>query len=234
MNPAPSETGPGTLTQAIYNASLDPARRALIEGATTGPFVGIPYRWLTDKSWYSVNLKLGYSPASEAAAKVLLATAQLSGLPIDEDLMLSRWPAPGIMAMRQIDGYGYVPPYGSTDVNVMPGLPPPSGEVSNYPASMPPGWILVSTDAKDYPAYVPPAGPVVVIVWTPVMNEMFSYFDRATGVTHYFFGLASGQNPPLGTKAVFEGLNFVAANYPPGDQSPMDFGGALKMWMLVA
>jgi len=216
-------TGPGTLTDAIYRASLDPARLALITG---GP-AGVPYAWLTNTNW------IHYDPvASPKQAAALLVAAQLSGLPIDLDLMMRGWPA-AIMQVRQNDGYAYVPPYGSPDVNVGPGLPPPTGEVNNYPATMPAGWILVSTDAKDYPVYVPPVVVTVPTVWTPVMNEMLSALDPSTGLVRYYFGITGGQNPALGTACTFEGLSFVAALYPGGNQELMGGGAPMKLWLLV-
>lgn len=232
-------TGPGTLTDDIYRQYLDPARRALIIGASGGTYSWIPYSWLTNPNWYNANLKLGYSAASQAAAATLLTNAQLSGLPIDMDLMLRLWSAPMIMAVRKNDGYEWVPPYGSPDVNVGPGLPPPVGEIANYPATMPAGWIPVSTDAKDYPAYVAPVVPVAPIVWVPNLSVMLMWaelpvLDPETGImtpgkVQYYFGTTTGQKPPIGTPCNYQGSAFVAAYYP----NPEPIGGMITMWLLI-
>jgi hypothetical protein len=211
------------LTDEIYRASLDPARLALITGSPTGPFANLSYAALTAPGWATKE--------SLAAGAALLAAAQLTGLPIDTQLMLWGWSAPMIMQVRLNNGYAYVPPYGTANVDIAPGLSV-LGQSSNYPASMPAGWIKVSVDAADYPAYVPPI-PVTTPppIWTPVMSEVLSAVDPTTGTMHYYFGLSSGQNPAYGTTCTFNGLNFVCAPY----QGQSFFGmtsGVLKMWML--
>lgn len=217
--PTPSPTGPGTLTDAIYRASLDPARGALIDQH---------YSWLTNSN------ATAYNPA---LAKQLLTAAQLSGLPIDTEIMLWGWSAPMTMLIRQNNGYAWVPPNGTPNINVGPGLPPPVGEVSNYPSSMPPGWIKVSTAAADYPAYVPPAAPVVPITWTPDLTNMLSWTEAPSlsngvltpGKTQYYFGIVAGQSPSIGTPCNFDGSAFVCAYYP----NPEPMGGMVKMWLLT-
>jgi hypothetical protein len=217
-------SGPNTLTQAIYNASLPPALLALVVGAPSGPFQNIPYYMLTNTNW------VNYSPASQAAGQSMLMAAQLAGLSIDTEIQLWGWSAPIIMQVRQNDGYAYVPPYGSANINVGPGLPPPIGQVSNYPATMPVGWIAVSTDAANYPPYIAAnVPPPIPVAWAPVMNEMEQYTDPTTNITHYYYGIAVGQNPPINTQCAFGGFEFSAQFYP--YSGPI--GGPPKMWLLT-
>lgn len=246
-------TGPGTLTDKIYRASLDPARLALVCGSLTGPFAGVPYAWLADNTvdlyivagtslelsdgtQIKTNSVIQYGPDTQAAGDALLKTAQLTGLPIDQELMIRRWSAPTIMEVRQNNGYAWVPAYGSPDINIAPGLSVPS-EMTNYSPTMPAGAIKVSTDAADYPTYAAPSsGPATPSLWTPNLSVMLSWTDPPTlqsgvmtpGTTHYFFGIAAGQNPTIGTPCTYEGSTFVCAPYP--NPGPM---GAWKMWLLI-
>jgi hypothetical protein len=248
-----SLTGVGTLTDAIYRDSLDPARLALVCGSLTGPFAGVPYAWLADSTvnMYIVqgsdlalsdgteiktNTLIQYGPDTQAAGDALLKTAQLSGLPIDYNLMLLRWSAPIIMQIRQNNGYAWVPAYGSANINIAPGLSMPAA-MTNYTPTMPAGAIKVSTDAADYPAWAAPSTNTTgTTVWTPDLSVMLSWADPPTlvagvmtpGQTHYFFGVMAGQNPALGQTCVFQGSTFVCAPYPNGE--PM---GVIKMWMLT-
>lgn len=207
------------LTDQIYRASLDLARGALIDQH---------YAWLTNSN------AVAYNPA---LAKQLLTAAQLSGLPIDTQIMLWGWSAPMTMQIRENNGYAYVPPNGAPNINVGPGLPPPVGEVSNYPGSMPAGWIKVSTDAADYPAYVAPTAPVSPTIWQVNLAEMLSWTEAPTlvngvmtpGQTQYYFAPVAGQSPSIGQPCNFEGSAFVFAYYP----NPEPIGGMIKMWLLV-
>lgn len=138
-----------TLTSAEYYASLHPALLALCKGATSGPFAGVPYAWLVDPSY------INYGIASRTAAVTLLNAAKATGLPIDTQIMIWNWDPQQTMELRQINGYQWVPNYGGTNINIAPGLSMP-GVLSNYPSSMPAGWIKVSTESADYPPYVFP------------------------------------------------------------------------------
>jgi hypothetical protein len=237
MTPASPATGPGTLTQSIYEASLPPAVLALLTGAATGAYAGFPYSYLTDPGWYDSRTGLKYGTASLAAAAALLTAAQLSGFPIDYICQMSGWSAPIVMLERENNGYAWVPPYGTPNVNVGPGLPPPAGEVSNYPATMPSGWIKVSTDAVDYPAYAAPAVATPPTVWTPNLSVMLSWTEAPAisngvvtpGITQYYFGIVGGQNPLIGTPCNYQGSAFVCAYYPNAEA----IGGQIKMWLLV-
>ncbi len=247
-------TGPGTLTDKIYRASLDPARLALICGALTGPFAGVPYAWLADPTvdlyiaqgsdlvlsdgtQIKTNAVIQYGHATQAAGGTLLLAAQATGLPIDLDCMMRGWTAPGMMQDRVEQGWAWVPSYGMPNVT-SPGVLVP-GEPTNYTTAMPPGGIKVSTDAADYPPYVVPgsAGPGTPVVWTPDLSVMLSWTDNPTlvagvmtpGKTHYFFGVMPGQNPALGTPCTYQGSSFVCAQYPNGEA----IGGAVKMWLLT-
>lgn len=225
MNPT-NPTGPGTLTQAIYKESLDPARLALI----TGGAAGVPYYMLVNSNY------IHFDPAQKAA-KALLTAALMSGLPIDTQIMLWGWDAAMTMQVRENQGYAWVPSYGMANVNVGPGLPPPAGETSNYPSSKPAGWIAVSTDAADYPAFVAPVVPVAPTVWTPDLSVMLQWTAAPTisngvvtpGGTHYYFGIVAGQNPALGQACNFEGSAFSCQLYPNAEA----IGGQIKMWLLV-
>ena len=209
--PGTAVSGPGTLTDAIYRSSLDPARRALIDQH---------YAWLTNPN------AVAYNPA---LAKQLLTAAQLSGLPIDTQIMLWGWSAATTMQIRQNDGYAYVPPNGAPNINVGPGLPPPVGELSNYPSSMPAGWIKVSTDAVDYPAYVAPADPIVAVTYSVGPFE-FSQMG-SDGLMHYYFGLGPNQKPPVGTRVLQDGLTFQATEV--ASQFMIGTGAAMLMFVLV-
>lgn len=226
MTASPNPSGPGTLTQAIYNESLDPARLALITG---GP-AGVPYYMLTNSNYVK------YDP-TQIAAKALMNAALLSGLPIDTQIMVWGWDAEMTMQIRENQGYAYVPPFGAANINVGPGLPPPVGETSNYPATMPAGWIAVSTDASKYSAYVAPVVAVAPTVWTPNMSVVLQWTTEPTvndgvvtpGMTVYYFGIVAGQNPALGQTCNFEGSAFSCQYYPNAEA----IGGRIKMWLLT-
>jgi len=205
----PSETV--MLTDAIYYASLNPACLALAKNYCVMSIPGY-----------------GYNPTSAAA---LLAAAQMTGTPIDTQIMLWGWPPTITMTVRQNDGYGWVPPWGAANINIAPGLPAPAGQTSNYPATMPAGWIKVSTTAADYPAYVAPVAPAVPVIWTPNLSEMLSWTEVIKGVqvTQYFYGVVAGQNPQIGQPCTYNGMNFQAQYYPQG--GPV--GGPPKMWLLT-
>lgn len=223
-------SGPGSLTQAIYVASLSPARAALLNGAATGLFAGVPYYMLVNSNY------IKFGAASQAAAATLLAAAMAEG-PVDPQCMVNGWPAgsqqigttiqQGIMFMRVAAGYGWVPPAGSgISINLGPGLPPPIGLISNYPTTMPAGWITVSDDAAMYPLYVPPIVPPVTVIWEPDPSNMLIYFNPVTGVTSTYWGVVGGQNPSLGTVCNYMGIQFTCALYPVAEP----IGGQPKMW----
>lgn len=222
MTPTELVTGPNTLTDAIYEASLNPACRALRD------------------EYYAIWFK-GLPSYDAARAATLLANAQATGAPIDYCLMLLRWPALITMQVREANGYvNGIPPYGSTNVNVAPGDPAPNGIIANYPSTMPAGWIKTSTDAKDYPAYVAPAGPVVPIVYGVLTNEFLisseTTVDPNTGIpstiNKYYFAPQYGQQVIIGLNIVFQGMKYVGAYYPGGEQGPVGTASAMKMWLL--
>ncbi len=234
MSPTAPKTGPGTLTDAIYYASLPEAVGALHFGAKTGPFAGKPYAWLVSWGYYEITAAgiLQYGPASIAAADALLTAAKLTGWPIDWYIMIENQSPEKTMEIRvNVQKLPYGPPYPSGQYD-NPNISMPFQE-NNFPSVMPSGWIKFSTDAADFPAPVVPVKPPAPVVWTPVMAEQKAYTDPSTQKTHYYYGLSSGQNPVLNEPCTFQGLTFVAALYPPGDQSMMNVGGALKMWMLT-
>jgi len=230
-----STNGPNALTDQIYRDSLDPARLALIVGDPAGQFPGIPYAWLTNPGYK------GYSKDSQAAGDSMLRKAQLTGLPIDYQTMIDGWSAPMVMLIRENNHYPYVPPYGAANINIAPGLSYPFAE-SNYPASMPAGWIKVSTDAADYPTWasqhVPP--PPAPVVWMPDFSVTLSWTDQphfdpavgtiVTGKTMYFFGIRPGQSPNIGQTCKVGVSSFTCSYYP----NPEAIGGPVKMWLLTA
>jgi hypothetical protein len=225
----------GTLTDAGYYAWLPPAVAALHFGAKSGPFAGAPYNWLVSWAYYRVMPDQSiqqYSPESLAAADVLLTAAKLTGWPIDYWIMILNQSPERTMEARvnaQKLPYGPAYPNGqySNPNDPMPGVP------SNFPSPMPAGWLLYSTDEADFPPYPVPVKPVVPVIWTPIMSEEQSAVDPTTGLVHYFFGFSSGQNPPLGTPCLFNGLTFVSANVPGTDQNMFQPGVYEKSWMLT-
>ena len=224
----------GTLTDAIYYASLPPAVAALHFGATSGKFAGKPYDWLVSWAYYeqTPNGVLQYGPESEAAADALLTAAKLTSWPIDYWIMLqNQSPTLTMQARVNAQKLPYGPPYPSGQYD-NPNDPMP-GQPSNFPSPMPKGWLLFSTDATDFPPYPVPVVPPVPVVWVPVMSEEQSAVDPTTGLTHYYFGFSSGQNPPLGTPCTYNGLTFVAANVPGTNQNMFQPGVYEKAWMLT-
>ena len=79
----------------------------------------------------------------------------------------------------------YGPPYGSANAD-NPNDPIPNVP-NNFPATMPAGWILYSTDAKDYPPF--PVAPVVPPVVTYTVGPFQKSAVGTDNLLHYYYGV---------------------------------------------
>lgn len=129
---------------------------------------------------------------SGTARETQAASLAAAGYLIDVEIMAWGWDAWTAMLMRQKLNEPWVPGAlsGQESDYALPGYPPEPGQLP-WPATMPAGWVPVSTSPGSYPPFTPPAAPVT----TPAITDPVG--GQSLGNIYL---TVSGDNSPAGTR----------------------------------